>query len=56
MRKKLAESGFDGIAKREFDPNVDSEHRRIGSLFVTAFKPLVLVEQDGVGNSDKCSA
>ncbi len=38
-RKALTVAGFVGIHRRPFDPSLDSEHRRVGSLFVVAKKP-----------------
>lgn len=38
MKKILEQSGFAEVAVREFDPHLDSEHRRIGSLFGSASK------------------
>ncbi len=38
--KLLRELGFANPRKREFDPALDSEHRRIGSLFMEATKPV----------------
>ena len=40
MKKKLSEAGFVDVVKREYDERLDSEHRKIGSLFVDAKKPL----------------
>lgn len=40
MEKKLAQCGFVNIEKRDYDPNLDSKHREIGSLFVKARKPV----------------
>jgi predicted SAM-dependent methyltransferase len=37
--KLLSEAGFVRARKREFDISLDSEHRRVGSLFMEAFKP-----------------
>ena len=37
-RKILAEIGFVEIRRREFDPALDSEHRKAGSLFMEAKK------------------
>jgi predicted SAM-dependent methyltransferase len=39
LKKVLAEVGFIDITRLEFDPKMDSEHRRIGSLIVSAKKP-----------------
>jgi predicted SAM-dependent methyltransferase len=39
MKKLLENSGFADVEQRPYDPALDSEHRRIGSLFVTAKKP-----------------
>jgi predicted SAM-dependent methyltransferase len=37
----LREAGLTGVVRREFDPGLDSELRRIGSLYVDAHKPAV---------------
>jgi len=37
--KLLRSLGFVDVRKRDFDPSLDSEHRRIGSLFMEARKP-----------------
>lgn len=37
--KLLCEAGFVRARKREFDASLDSVHRRVGSLFMEAFKP-----------------
>jgi len=34
----LSESGFVGIERSEFDPSLDSEHRKLGTLYVNASK------------------
>jgi predicted SAM-dependent methyltransferase len=39
VEKVLKASGFQDIHARAFDPGLDSEHRRVGSLFVSARKP-----------------
>jgi predicted SAM-dependent methyltransferase len=39
MAKALSEAGFTAIQEDKCDPSIDSEHRRIGSLFVSARKP-----------------
>jgi len=31
--------GFIGIRRREFDPAIDAEARRVGTLYMTATKP-----------------
>lgn len=38
MTKKLSEAGFAEVREREFDPSLDSNHRRAGSLLVEAVK------------------
>ena len=38
-RKLLENVGFEKIARDCFDPRLDAEHRRIGSLFLSARKP-----------------
>jgi len=38
-RKLLESVGFEKIARDCFDPRLDAEHRRIGSLFLSARKP-----------------
>lgn len=40
MKKKLSEVGFVDIELRNFNPDLDSKTREVGSLFVHAFKPL----------------
>jgi Flp pilus assembly protein TadD/predicted SAM-dependent methyltransferase len=37
--KVLETAGFVGIQQSAFDPSLDSEHRKVGSLFVVARKP-----------------
>jgi len=37
--KVLQQAGFIGITPRNFDPSIDSELRKIGSLYVDAHKP-----------------
>lgn len=39
MEKKLREAGFQDIRLRKFDPEMDSDHRKLGSLLVEARKP-----------------
>ena len=39
LKKLLEVCGFSDVRERPYDPALDSEHRRIGSLFVTARKP-----------------
>lgn len=39
LNKVLREAGFKEISEREFDPALDSESRRLGSLLVRATKP-----------------
>jgi predicted SAM-dependent methyltransferase len=39
VRKLLEPLGFSEITRDSFDPQLDSEHRRIGSLFISARKP-----------------
>lgn len=38
--KVLRAAGFVDIRPREFNPSLDSEHRRVASLFVSARKPV----------------
>ncbi len=38
LSKVLIQTGFIQVQKSEFDPNLDSEHRKIGTLYVNAFK------------------
>ena len=40
MKVTLERNGFSGVRLRDFDPVLDSEHRRVGSLFVEAVKPV----------------
>jgi predicted SAM-dependent methyltransferase len=39
VQKILGEVGFTSVARRQFDPVLDSEHREFGSLFISAQKP-----------------
>ena len=39
LEKALARSGFGEIRRRDFDPELDSEDRRIGTLYAEATKP-----------------
>lgn len=39
LTNELMKSGLVSIERREFDPKLDSESRRIGSLYMTALKP-----------------
>ena len=36
----LEQAGFVGVARRDFQPDLDSEHRQDGTLYVDAFKPV----------------
>lgn len=38
LAKRLADAGFSGIRKREFDPDLDTEKRRLGTLYAEAVK------------------
>ena len=38
-QKALTNAGFVDVRLRDYDPSLDSEHRRLGSLFVSAVKP-----------------
>lgn len=40
LAKIMAQAGFTQIQRSQFDPNVDSEHRKIGTLYVSANKPV----------------
>jgi len=46
LAKVLQNAGFCDIARREFDPSLDSEDRRIGTLYVNARKPLKVAAPD----------
>jgi predicted SAM-dependent methyltransferase len=37
--KVLKDVGYLNISRRDFDPELDSDHRKVGSLFMSAFKP-----------------
>lgn len=37
--KALCSAGFVDVSEAEYDPKLDSSHREVGSLFVSAFKP-----------------
>lgn len=39
LSKVLSKAGFVGIEESSFDPALDSEHRRDGTIYVKAFKP-----------------
>ena len=39
VEKILLISGFTDVKQREYLPSLDSEHRRVGSLFISARKP-----------------
>jgi hypothetical protein len=39
LSKVLGLAGFNEIKRDDFDPELDSEHRRVGSLFISARKP-----------------
>jgi predicted SAM-dependent methyltransferase len=39
LRNLFAACGFERIERRDFDPGLDSEERRVGSLYVRAVKP-----------------
>jgi len=39
LKKMLLLAGFTDISRREFDPSIDSEARRHGTLYVTARRP-----------------
>lgn len=41
LAQVLKEAGFIDIALRNFDPQLDDEFRKIGTLYVQAFKPIV---------------
>jgi predicted SAM-dependent methyltransferase len=39
LQTALEKSGFVSVKEREFDPSLDSERRRIGTLYVDAIRP-----------------
>jgi predicted SAM-dependent methyltransferase len=39
LTRSLRRSGFVGIARRDFDPSLDTESRKIGTLYMRAIKP-----------------
>ena len=39
LARVLTEAGFTDVKRRDFQPDIDSEHRRDGTLYVDAFKP-----------------
>jgi predicted SAM-dependent methyltransferase len=39
LARVLTEAGFTDVKRRDFQPDLDSEHRRDGTLYVDAFKP-----------------
>lgn len=38
LEKVLRKAGFNVVRKRDFEPGLDAEHRRVGSLFMEAVK------------------
>lgn len=40
LHKALAKSGFAAVQRRDFDPDLDSEERKLGTLYVHATKPV----------------
>ena len=44
LSKVLDLAGFNEIKRVDFDPKLDSEHRREGSLFISARKPPILLD------------
>jgi predicted SAM-dependent methyltransferase len=47
LQDLLGQAGFVEISRRPFDPEMDTETRRVGSLFVLARKPEALDPQSG---------
>ena len=39
LAKLLVRAGFVSVRRSDFDPQLDSEHRRTGTLYLDAFKP-----------------
>ena len=39
LEKVLSEVGFINIKRRNFNPSIDSEHRRDWTLYIDAYKP-----------------
>jgi hypothetical protein len=39
LKLALQKAGFISISRREFDPNIDSESRRVGTLYMKASRP-----------------
>lgn len=39
LARVLADAGFVGVRRRDFDAGLDSEHRRVGTLYVDAVRP-----------------
>lgn len=46
LAKRLSDAGFSGIKKRAFNPDHDTEKRRVGTLYVEAVKADKVVEGD----------
>jgi predicted SAM-dependent methyltransferase len=42
LARKLRQFDFTCITRREFDPNIDSESRKAGTLYLTAMKPTLV--------------
>ena len=47
MRRLLESVGFAGIHRREFDPNLDQEMRRVGTMYMECIKPKVQLAPSG---------
>jgi len=39
LTRSLLKAGFTSVARREFDPDLDAESRRLGTLYMRAIKP-----------------
>jgi hypothetical protein len=39
LQGALVDSGFSKVEQRDFDPSLDSEDRKVGTLYVNGIKP-----------------
>ena len=46
LERSLRKAGFVSIRRREFESNLDTESRRVGTLYMRAIKPLVVKVDD----------
>lgn len=51
LRLAIESVGFTDVKRRDFDPNLDTEARRVGTLYVEAIKPAITARKRGVHSS-----